>query len=546
MAAARLASPPQQLERRPEAKAFQIDDLLHKVSDGALRIPPFQRGLKWGDSDRVDLFDSIYRGYPVGTLLFWQRAAPAAQISLGRLTVDAPARSDALWVIDGQHRLTTLAEALLGHPSAGERALYFDLVHEVFTYSKVRPSGNADKLPRVPLSVVLDSSALIEWLLSHAEIGTSQRNLAVNVGKRIREYQVPSYIVEANDDRVLRTIYRRINQSRHQLEVTDVFNALYRSQTPEPPSDLHQLAQKSLKWGFGPLAESDLLNALLAVQGIPLDRDFTDALPHEEVPAALRATTAALQQAIVFLRRDAGIAHVELLPYALPIVVLSRFFHVFPTPRARSRLRLRRWLWRGALGARLTGATVGMRQHLACIQRDDEEGSVQRLLALAGNSAAEDVRDLNGFHFARARSKLQCSALASLRPRDLVSGEPLDLPALLSSPHPEERAEKVTIIVRGQRVEKRLAQGLANRILHPRLPTPELLKAIMATEDKAALASHAISRVAQKALSSNNLDRFLELRQETLRGVIDRYFGRQAEWGADDSPSLASMIVEED
>lgn len=137
--------------------------------------------------------------------------------------------------------------------------------------------------------------------------------------------------------------------------------------------------------GFGPLPEGDVLNALLAVKGLPLDRDFTDALDRDEVPAALRATEASLRETIVLLRRDAGFAHVELLPYTLPIVVLSKFFHEFPTPRDRSRLLLRRWLWRGALGARLTGATVGMRQHLACIRKGDEEGSVcfEETLALA-------------------------------------------------------------------------------------------------------------------------------------------------------------------
>ena len=104
MATARTQTAPPQLERRPEAKAFQIDDLLTQVPDGAIRIPPFQRGLKWEDKDRLELCDSIYRGYPVGTLLFWKHSAPAARIPLGRLTVDAPARSDTLWVVDGQPR----------------------------------------------------------------------------------------------------------------------------------------------------------------------------------------------------------------------------------------------------------------------------------------------------------------------------------------------------------------------------------------------------------------------------------------------------------
>lgn len=539
MVARRTAEPPPQLERRPEAKAFQIDELLHRVRDGKVRVPPFQRGLKWEDKDRLALFDSIYRGYPIGTLLFWQRGAPPGRLSLGKLSLDAPARSDALWVVDGQQRIITLAETLLGQPGPGARAVHFDLETEAFVYA----SREADETSKLPLSVVLDSAALLEWLFAHPSIGSSSRALALEVGKRIREYQVPSYIVEAKEDQVLRTIFHRTNRAGRRLEEEDVFHALFGALSPDQPSDLRQLAQRSCELEFGALAERDVLNALLAVRGIPLDRDFAEELPRDEVPAALQATDDALRETIVFLRRDAGIPHVELLPYALPIVVLSKFFHVFPIPLERSRLLLRRWLWRGALSGRLTGATIGMRQHLACIddKNNDEEGSVQRLLDLAGNKPPDDVLRFDSFHFNTARSKLQCCALASLGPRHLITGQQFDLTALLST----STDEKVTTILRGKLAGDDRAKGLANRVLHPRISSPALVKAISMSNDEGALASHAICRDAQGALRNRDITRFLALREQALRDIVDEYFRRQAEWGADDSPSIESMIVRE-
>ncbi|KYG09900.1 hypothetical protein BE21_15410 [Sorangium cellulosum] len=542
MATPRSAELPPQLDRRPEAKAFQIDELLPRVQEGKIRVPPFQRALRWEDSDRIDFFDSIYRGYPIGTLLFWQRQAPAGRLSLGKLNIDAPARSDALWVVDGQQRITTLAETLLGRLASDERAMHFDLKEMKFIYAKARQEVIESELPRLPMAVVLDSNQLLEWLFAHPKLGPAQRALALDVGKRIREYQMPCYIVETSDEQVLRTIFHRINRSGRPLEDHEVFNALFGSLSQNQPSDLRHVAQRASEMGFGPLADGDVFSALLAVKGLPLDRDFTDALHRDEVPAALRATEAALRETIVFLRRDAGFAHVELLPYTLPIVVLSKFFHEFPTPRDRSRLLLRRWLWRGALGARLTGATVGMRQHLACIRKDDEEGSVQRLLALAGTAPAEDIHHLDSFHFARARSKLQCCALASLGPRDLMSGELLDVTALFSAPG----EEKVPTVLRGKLAEDERASGLANRVLHPRLPTREMIKAITTTSDERTLASHAISGEARAALRAGNAAGFLALREAALCQTVKRYFQRQGEWNADDSPSLSSMIVSED
>jgi uncharacterized protein with ParB-like and HNH nuclease domain len=43
---------------------YSIRDLIHRVLQGLIRIPNFQRGFVW-DSDAVAfLFDTIYKGYP--------------------------------------------------------------------------------------------------------------------------------------------------------------------------------------------------------------------------------------------------------------------------------------------------------------------------------------------------------------------------------------------------------------------------------------------------------------------------------------------------
>ncbi|MFO0761862.1 MAG: DUF262 domain-containing protein [Byssovorax sp.] len=534
--------PPSKLGQRPEARAFQIDELLPRVNDGKIRIPPFQRKSAWEDSDRLNLFDSIYRGYPIGTLLFWQREAPAARVELGSLVIDAPKRDDALWVVDGQQRITTLAEALLGRPSKGAQAIHFDLDMEKFFYSKVALVDDKAPPHQLPISVVLDANRLLEWLFSHPELGAPLRGVALDVGKRIREYNIPTYIVTTQDDHVLRTIFQRTNRAGRSLKEEDVFHSLFGSLSDEQPSDLRALAAAVSSLGFGHLDESDVLRALLAVKGISLDQDFTEVLRREDIPKALASTASALQDAIVFLRRDAGIAHVDLLPYTLPLVVLSKLFHEFPTPSERSRLLLRRWLWRGALGAQLTGAVVGMRQHLACVKQGDEEGSVQRLLALAGTEPVEDMLRFDGFSFRTARSKLQCCALSSFAPLDLRTGERIDIPGLF----PDDGDEKVTFLFRGKHNAGEGAQGLANRLLHPRLPTRELVDAIISTNDEAVLRSHAISPQAQDALRKGDRAGFLALRESTLARLVRDYFQRQAEWGADDSGSLEAMIVDED
>lgn len=49
-----------------------IRGILDLVPKGQIRVPAFQRGFVW-DPERVAfLMDSIYKGYPFGSLLLWR------------------------------------------------------------------------------------------------------------------------------------------------------------------------------------------------------------------------------------------------------------------------------------------------------------------------------------------------------------------------------------------------------------------------------------------------------------------------------------------
>ncbi|MDC3954040.1 DUF262 domain-containing protein [Polyangium jinanense] len=535
---------PKRLEKRPEATTFQLDMLLAKVLEGQVRVPRFQRGLRWEDEDRLQLFDSIYRGYPIGTLLLWKRPGPEATVPLGALTVHAPKRSDVLWIVDGQQRVTTLAEALLRTPEPDERSIHVDLDNEDEPFSYLRPSKlrnrEAPRDPRyMPISTALDSAHLLDWLIEHG-VNRDRRNRAIEIGKRIREYHVPAYIVETEDDRVPITIFDRTNRTGRRLTDPEVFEALFGSMIEGPPAGLEDIARILDSTGFGRLGRDDVLDALRAIEGLPFHEDFTRRIDPERVPDALRATERAMRRTVAFLQHDASIPHRELLPYSLPLTILSRFFHSFPEPRIRSRTLLRRWVWRGSLAMQLTGATVGIRQHLECIRDGDEEGSVQRLLGLVSPQPNPDVLNIADFNRQVAKSRLQCCALASLRPRDLRTGGTIDLSTLLSTP---EKA--FPMLVARRKGAPPDVSGLANRLLHPHLSPGELRDLLRDIEDEALLATHAITTQTRIALVVGKHDEFLSRRHQSLRELIEQFFRQKADPGADDTPSVVSMLEDD-
>jgi len=285
------------LDRRPEATSFAVDDLLLAVRDGRVRVPPFQRKMRWDDGDRLALFDSIYRGFPIGMLLFWKRSAPAGPVQFGPVILDAEAMGDALWVIDGQPRVTTLVTARLHEMVRGERAAHFDVNREEFIWLRV-PSPSDARPPAhfVPVPALLDSTRLMNWLLERAtELGTPERSAAREAGKRLREYRIPGYVVESRDEELLREIFECINRSGHQLTDVDVFHALY--DLDRGPRSVLEVGQAATFPGRGSFDEVTTLRALQAVEGLPVDHPLPAGLGAERMRRALGRTRAALNHA---------------------------------------------------------------------------------------------------------------------------------------------------------------------------------------------------------------------------------------------------------
>jgi hypothetical protein len=261
------------LDRRPEARTFSVQDLLEVVASGRLRIPSFQRGLKWNRMDARLLLESLFRGYPVGTLLLWEAAAPAGEVRFGSLTLPAPQMPNALWVVDGQQRIVSLARTLLAaDPDSDDFALYVDLDAADFVAPPAIGKRRADPSRWLPMSVVLDAEKLMQWLLDHAAAPGSRqrRDTAIQLGRRLREYEIPAYIVRSDDQAILRDIFNRINSAGRSLDDSDVFDALNGSRFQSRPATIPQISSELEKLDFGRIEERILHRLLRVLLGLPV------------------------------------------------------------------------------------------------------------------------------------------------------------------------------------------------------------------------------------------------------------------------------------
>ncbi len=84
---------------------YDLGSLVKYIGLGEIGLPDIQRPFVWKNAKVRDLFDSMYKGYPIGYLLFWQNAVNPGVRTIGTDNKQKPPR---LVIVDGQQRLTSL------------------------------------------------------------------------------------------------------------------------------------------------------------------------------------------------------------------------------------------------------------------------------------------------------------------------------------------------------------------------------------------------------------------------------------------------------
>jgi hypothetical protein len=92
---------------------YSLNHLIEDIKVGRIGLPDIQRPFVWSAAKTRDLFDSMYRGYPIGTLMFWETGAEVGTRQIG---MESATRSPQLLIVDGQQRLTSLFAVLTGRP----------------------------------------------------------------------------------------------------------------------------------------------------------------------------------------------------------------------------------------------------------------------------------------------------------------------------------------------------------------------------------------------------------------------------------------------
>lgn len=335
----------------------RLASLLSDVSRGNIKIPVFQRDFVWKDEQIVSLLDSIYRGYPVGSLLLWStKQALKHERNIGGFKLpQVPEDYPVNYVLDGQQRLTTLygvfnSDAQTDDPSLAQRFRICFLPDSGAFVHESATGGDA----AINLRVILDTTKLLPQL---AHFNTKQQTEIATLTERFKDYEFPVVTIKERTNQEVCRVFQRINSSGTTLSTLELLAAWTWSDQLDLRRDIDAVLERLSDKGYEDLDKSEVMRCLAAVVLNAIDTEaLVDAKP-DDLVSGMTTLKQAMHAAIDFLEKDILIKNVVFLPFPIMLVPLVRFFALELKPSAAQRTGLKKWFWHAAFTERYKAGT---------------------------------------------------------------------------------------------------------------------------------------------------------------------------------------------
>lgn len=417
---------------------YTIRQVIEKVSNGQVRIPTFQRGFVWEPEMVAYLMDSIYKGYPFGTLLFWRtREALNTEKNLGPFElIEREAGLPLDYVLDGQQRITSIfgvfQTELIPNGNAEEFNIYFDFSinpDAQETQFFALESSQVDIAKHFPLKCLFEP---VKYREKTDSLDSTVIPIIDELQTKFKEARVPIQFLETEDKAKVAIVFERINRKGVELDTFQLLNAWTWSETFELQKQFEELQDELEPFGFKGVGEDvDLI--LRCTAGIISDNASAKSLIElngNEVRNRFDEITNGLKGAIDFLHSNLKVEKLANLPYNVLLIPLSAFFAI-PGNRQfvyndDQRRILIKWFWRASFSKRFSAGV------LRNLNRDVAEA---KKLRIDGTSNLTDFKvDItkdyfkdNQFKIGAVNSKTFVLQLAQKFPRSFISGSPVVL-----------------------------------------------------------------------------------------------------------------------
>lgn len=211
-----------------------IRKLMEELTAGRMRVPNFQRGFVWNPEQVCYLMDSIYKGYPFGSILLWRtKETLSAELKLGPFELpknDPSYPTD--YILDGQQRVTSIfgvfqTDIKVDNPPSWTK-VYFDMENpgnaQDSSVVSLEDGASIDLGRYFPLSCLFEPGAFRKATERFSGDGPEMKQIDI-IQTRFREAQIPVQTITTEDKTAVAIVFERVNQRGVELDTVQLLSA---------------------------------------------------------------------------------------------------------------------------------------------------------------------------------------------------------------------------------------------------------------------------------------------------------------------------------
>ncbi|WP_448604782.1 GmrSD restriction endonuclease domain-containing protein [Thermoleptolyngbya sp.] len=347
----------------PEPQTKTFPNLLSAIEQGQIKIPQFQRDFVWTMQKSAGLIDSIIKGYPIGTFIFWRTRERLRSVKdIGKQVLPEPEQGEFVdYVLDGQQRLTSLFASLRGVVLTREDGreddfskIFIDLEAQESDQIVITDIDGKDEKSLV--SVVKLLTGGLRFLSSYSEHYHDKLDTYKN---RIKSYQYSIIQVRDVPIEIATEIFTRINVGGKPLSLFEIMVA--KTFDHEKQFDLaekfQELVENLKPFNYETISDATVLQVVSVILSKECKRQVILGLDKNDFVNTWDKAKDSIERTVEYFRNYYRIPVSQLLPYNALIVPFSYFFFYHPDRPASDKQRfLEDFFWRCSLSGRYSSS----------------------------------------------------------------------------------------------------------------------------------------------------------------------------------------------
>lgn len=412
----------------PTPEVQYLPAVFRRIENGDIRLPAFQRSFVWSEAQVIKLLESLYTGYPIGSVLFWRVNSEVLQIERDDRSPfpDLKENYPLSFILDGMQRLSSLFGVFSqeNKNKPGVFNVVFNLRTETFSHF----NPNETSAGHLNLSALFSPRQLLEAqrTLMEQSDGDLLIDRSLKLQSIFQEYLLPTVTIGERELSQVVEIFERVNSSGTQLSTIDFMRALTWSTDFDLTKEVTRLQSVIAQEGYEIPLETLVKVVAVILHRAPTPSEMLALRSHspEELHDAVRLAEDILHRVILFLKENFRALSYDFIPYEGQLLVLVKLFSAAQKLEPELLATARRWFWAISFSEGLRGKPD---HYVTRAIVDAERAAKGQLKALDYRlDLSSQIFFARRFIKGRALSAAVASMLAVGGARSLVSGEFVD------------------------------------------------------------------------------------------------------------------------